>query len=141
MSCRNLFLFDGFRVKLGDFGASLLEGREFMPTFCEESQYELRLRGRRFSDRKPVKRELFALGSAIYEISAWERPFQGLEDEEVETRYAREEFPSLVGNIAGPVIQKCWNEDFESANEALEALRQCIESAASSELDQLQAEH
>ena len=72
MSCRNLFLFDGFRVKLGDFGASLLEGREFKPTFCEESQYELPLRGRQFNDRTPVKRELFALGSAIYEITTWE---------------------------------------------------------------------
>ncbi len=128
MSCRNLFLFDGFRVKLGDFGASLLEGWEFKPTFCEESQYELPLRGRQFNDRTSVKRELFALGSAIYEITAWERPFQGLEDKEVEARYAREEFPSLVGNIAGLVIQKCWNEEFESADEVLEALRQCIES-------------
>ncbi len=64
MSCRNLFLFDGFRVKLGDFGASLLEGREFKPTFCEESQYELPLRGRQFNDRTPLKRELSALGSA-----------------------------------------------------------------------------
>ncbi|AEO58257.1 hypothetical protein MYCTH_2061275 [Thermothelomyces thermophilus ATCC 42464] len=122
MSCRNLFLFDGFRVKLGDFGASLLQGREFKPTFCEESQYELPLRGRRFNDRPPVKRELFALGSAIYEITAWERPFQGLEDEEVEARYAREEFPSLEGNIAAPVIWKCWKEEFESAIEVLEAL-------------------
>lgn len=41
LGCRNLFLLDGFRVKLGDFGASLLEGRKFRPTFCEETQYEL----------------------------------------------------------------------------------------------------
>ncbi|GAW24178.1 hypothetical protein ANO14919_137590 [Xylariales sp. No.14919] len=36
MSCRNLFLFHGYRVKLGGFGASLLEGHGFKPTFCEE---------------------------------------------------------------------------------------------------------
>ncbi|KAK4031952.1 kinase-like domain-containing protein [Parachaetomium inaequale] len=34
MSCRNLFLFDGLRVKPGDFGALLLEGHNFKPTFC-----------------------------------------------------------------------------------------------------------
>lgn len=135
LSCRNLFLFDGFRVKLGDFGASLLEGSKFTSTFCEESQYELPLRGRQFRDRPPIKRELFALGSAIYEITAWERPFQDLEDNEVEERYAREEFPSLEDNIAGLVIQKCWNEEFESADEVLKALTQCI-----SKLDELQSE-
>jgi hypothetical protein len=81
-----------------------------------------------------VKRELFALGSAIYEIMAWERPFQELEDDEVELRYAREEFPSLRGNIAGPVIKKCWNEEFESAEEVLESLTHCNKAAPASDL-------
>jgi serine/threonine protein kinase len=91
MSCRNLFLFPGFRVKLGDFGASLLQGHGFAPTFCEEPQYELPLRGREFRNRPPIKRELFALGSAMYEIMSWRRPFEGLSDEEVEARYARDD--------------------------------------------------
>ncbi|KAH6631475.1 kinase-like domain-containing protein, partial [Chaetomium tenue] len=122
LSCRNLFLFEGWRVKVGDFGASLLQGRGFEETFCEESRYELPLRGRRFVDRPPVKRELFALGSAVYEITAWKRPFEELDDEEVEARYAREEFPCVEGNVEGPVIQKCWNEEFECAKEVLDAL-------------------
>jgi hypothetical protein len=144
MSCRNLFLFDGYRVKLGDFGASLLEGYEFKPTFCEETQYELPLRGREFKDRPPIKRELFALGSAIYEISMWKRPFQGIPDEEVEMRYAREEFPSLVGNLAGPIIRKCWDEEFDSANEVLGALARLVIFMGALEVkiddEQLQAE-
>jgi hypothetical protein len=77
MSCRNLVLFDGYRVRLGDLGASLLKVYEFNPTFCEESQYELPLRGSPFEGRPSIKRELFALGSAIYEITMWKRPFQG----------------------------------------------------------------
>lgn len=140
LSCRNLFLFDGFRVKLGNFGASLLQGREFKPTFCEESRYELPLRGRRFEDRPPVKRKLFALGSAIYEITAWERPFQGVEDEEVEARYAREEFPPLEGKIAAPVIRKCWSEEFESADEFVDAMTRYVQSGTFSELDQIESE-
>ncbi|KAI0113685.1 kinase-like protein [Nemania sp. FL0031] len=126
MSCRNLFLFDGYRVKLGDFGASLLEGHEFKPTFCEETQYELPLRGREFNDRPPIKRELFALGSAIYEVTMWKRPFQGIPDEEVEARYAREEFPPLVGNLAGPIIRKCWNEEFDNTKEVLGAMTRLV---------------
>ncbi|KAK1766305.1 kinase-like domain-containing protein [Phialemonium atrogriseum] len=144
MSCRNLFLFDRYRVKLGDFGASLLEGYEFKPTFCEEIQYELPLRGREFKARPPIKRELFALGSAIYEITMWKRPFQGIPDEEVEARYAREEFPSLVGNMAGTIIRKCWDEEFDSAKEVLEALAQLVAFMGALEFktddDQLQAE-
>ncbi|KAK4235814.1 kinase-like domain-containing protein [Achaetomium macrosporum] len=121
MSCRNLFLFEGFRVKLGDFGASLLEGQDFKPTFYEEAQYELPLRGRTFDDRPP--------------ITSWQRPFQGLEDREVEARYAREEFPSLASNVAGPIIQKCWNEEYQSAREVVEALTQCVNSMDPEELN------
>ncbi|KIH93384.1 hypothetical protein SPBR_04386 [Sporothrix brasiliensis 5110] len=126
LSCRNVFLFDGYRVKLGDFGASLLAGHAFKPTFCEETQYELPLRGRNFKDRPPIKRDLFALGSAIYEITMWKRPFQGMSDEMVELSYARETFPSLEGNMAGPIIQKCWDEEFDRAEEVSEALARLV---------------
>jgi hypothetical protein len=44
----------------------------------------------------------------------------------VEARYAQEEFPSLVGNMAGPIIRKCWNEEFDSAKEVLEALERLV---------------
>lgn len=121
LSCRNAF-FDGYCVKLGDFGASLLAGRAFQPTFCEEAQYELPLRGRALEDPPPIQRDLFAPGSALYEITMSQRPFQGLSDEEVEARYAREAFPSLAGNRAGPLIQQCWDEALDSAGEAAEAL-------------------
>lgn len=126
LSCRNAFLFDGYRVKLGDFGASLLEGHAFKPTFCEESQYELPLRGRHFKDRPPIQRDLFALGPAIYEFTMWKRPFQGLPDDEVEAMYAREVFPSLEGTMAGPIIKQCWDEEFDRADEVSEALARLV---------------
>jgi len=90
----SLFLFDRFLVKL----ATLV--RRFSKA-ADSSRYELRRRGREFKDRRPIKREIFALASSIYEIMAWRRPFQGLADEMVESRYGREEFPSLEGNVAG----------------------------------------
>lgn len=122
LSCRNLFLFDGFRVKIGDFGDSAMEGCEFQPTVCEEIRCELPCRGREFNARPIAKREIFALGSVIYEILAWAGPFPGLQDEEVETQYAREEFPPLDGIVVGPTILSCWKERYETVDEVVASL-------------------
>ena len=121
LSCRNLFLFDGYRVKLGDFGASILDDR-FEEVVYEESRYELPCRGRAFDKRPRIKRELFALGSAMYEIMAWTRLYKGLEDEEIEARYSSEEFPSLDGKV-GSIIFGCWKEAYENADEVVKELR------------------
>ncbi|OAA57955.1 Protein kinase-like domain protein [Niveomyces insectorum RCEF 264] len=112
LSCRNLLLFDDFRVKIGDWAGSLIEGHEKFAQCAtwEEMQYELPCRGRDFDDRPVLKREVFALGSAIYEMMAWRRPFQDVPDEEVEKRYAREEFPRLDGIAVAGIISKCWHE-------------------------------
>lgn len=123
LSCRNLFLFEGYRVKIGDFGGSVMEGSGLAETVCEEMRYELPCRGREFRDRPVMKRELFALGSAIYEIMAWNRPFPALQDEEVEERYAQDEFPSLDGITTSLTIRNCWNEVYETADEVVASLK------------------
>lgn len=40
LSCRNLMLFDGYRIKIGDFGGSIIRGRElsFPVTVADEAQ-------------------------------------------------------------------------------------------------------
>jgi len=48
----------------------MLNGTPPIHDIVEEIRYELPLRGRAFGERPYVKRELFALGSAIYEIIA-----------------------------------------------------------------------
>ncbi|KAL9115390.1 MAG: hypothetical protein Q9227_000711 [Pyrenula ochraceoflavens] len=135
LSCRNLFLFPEFKVKIGDLGGSLIEGHDFKETVYEEPSYELPSRGRALADQPVMKRELFALGSAIYEITAWKKPFDSLKWDEVKARYACEQFPSLSGNPAGRVIENCWNEVYESADEVIVALRKqmtCFEQPAKS---------
>ncbi|OAA64209.1 Protein kinase-like domain protein [Niveomyces insectorum RCEF 264] len=126
LSCRNFLLFPKLRVKIGDFGGAMIEGHNFRPNVCEESHYELPCRGRKFNERPPIKRELFALGCAIYEVVAWKKPFGELEDEEVEARYDREEFPSLLGIKASHVIWNCWNERYDSAEQVMDALMECM---------------
>lgn len=123
ISCRNLFLFPGWCVKVGDFGSAMINGILSQDNIVEEIRYELPLRGRDFKDRPHVKRELFALGSAIYEIMAWEMPFEELGTDDVERKYALEEFPDVSGLLARKIIRECWNEQFDTAKDVHRALR------------------
>lgn len=124
LSCRNVFLFHDWVVKVGDFGGSKIDSQ--YPLAAEEVRYELPLRGRDWEKRSYVKRELFALECAIYEIMAWERPFPELTDAEVEANYKRETFPIVDGLPAGDIIHSCWKEEFERAEDVEAALRREI---------------
>lgn len=48
-----------------------------------------------------------SLGSATYEIISWEEPFAGLEDDDVEKKFASEEFPDLASLLAGSIVHGC----------------------------------
>jgi hypothetical protein len=54
---------------------------------------------------------------------AWEMPFEELKTNEVEKKYAAEEFPDIARLLAGDIIHDCWAEEFESARDVEEALR------------------
>ncbi|KAH6714571.1 kinase-like domain-containing protein [Leptodontidium sp. MPI-SDFR-AT-0119] len=132
ISCRNLLLFPDWRVKVGDFG-SARDGNPSENNIVEEIRYELPLRGRAFEDRPYIKRELFALGSAIYEIMAWEMPFEELGTDDVEKKYAAEEFPDVTCVLAGDIIRDCWDEKFDTAEDiegAIQKLQQKRQSGA-----------
>ncbi|KUJ16515.1 kinase-like protein [Mollisia scopiformis] len=124
LSCSNLFILDGLRIKLGDFGGGLLNGFDFKWDQTHESRYHLPSRGRQYNDVPLMKRELFGLGSAIYEIIAWKRPFPELNDDKVDNKYAREEFPPLHSNVARHIIWNCWTEAYASAREVASDLDQ-----------------
>lgn len=132
-SCRNIFLFPGFRVKIGDFGGALLQGHNFKNDQSYEGRYQLPLRGRDFDDLDMMKQELFALGVAIYEITTWRRPFDNLGEDscEVDIKYAREEFPLLESdNPVRDVIDGCWMEKFDTADQVVYNLEHCLGPAA-----------
>lgn len=73
-----------------------------------------------------MKRELFALGSCLYEIMAWTRPFQGLRDSEVTKRYEGGEFPSLdsISVTVAQAIWNCWHEAYDCADQVVESLKE-----------------
>ena len=63
------------------------------------------------------------MGSSIYEIMAWKMPFAELTDEEVERRFESNEFPDVSNVLCTEVIQKCWNEEYEKAEDVVCALQ------------------
>ncbi|OAA62066.1 Protein kinase-like domain protein [Niveomyces insectorum RCEF 264] len=129
ISCRNLLLFHGVgdgdpHVKICDWAGSIIEGHALYST-CgtyEEMQYELPCRGRALGQTPVLAREIFALGSAIYEIMAWARPLQGLSDDEVEQRYAREEFACLDDLAVAEIVDNCWHERYGSVQAVVQAM-------------------
>lgn len=130
LSCRNFLLSEddsGHRVKIGDWGGAMMEGHAKFGTSgtYEEMQYELPCRGRKLGKTPVLPRDLFALGSGVYEIMAWHRPWQGLSDQEVEDKYARDEFDTLqdVGsNRVAAAIRDCWYETVASADDIVRVL-------------------
>ena len=93
---------------------------------CEEAQYELLCRGRDFHNRPVRKRELFALGSAIYEITAWKRPYQDKDNAEIAKLYERGEFPRVAGILVGDGILGCWMEKYETADNVVLPLQKVL---------------
>ncbi|KAH6670819.1 hypothetical protein B0J14DRAFT_702839 [Halenospora varia] len=73
------------------------------------------------SNIAPASNGLFALESAIYEIMAWEMPFEDLETDDVEKKYAAEKFPDVTRLLAGDIIRDCWAEKFDTSRDVEEA--------------------
>src|SRR3569833_1106061 len=53
----------------------------------------------------------------FYQIMTRKQPYEDVESQEVEARYARNEFPPVAGILFGDIIQRCWMCKFGSAVE------------------------
>ncbi|PIA16516.1 hypothetical protein COEREDRAFT_86911 [Coemansia reversa NRRL 1564] len=105
------------RVKWCDFAGSCSENTE--PLVMEDARYTLP----RDNYTPNVKSEIFALGSTMYEIMQGKKPYNNLDDEEVEKRYRSQEFPD-TSNIQymGKIINGCWFQEYNSAEEMVQAI-------------------
>ncbi len=120
LSCRNLLLFQDYHVKLADFGSSLANGFDFKETHCEETAYALPLRGRSFHGRPGHLRDIFALGSLMYEITEWKTPWEGSDNDEIRTNFDLNDFPPFTQeHIFAPVIRGCWMEGYNASSDVL----------------------
>lgn len=74
-------------------------------------------------NRLSVQGDLFALGSAMYELRTGLEPFIEYTDEEIGEKFRQGIFPDVLplGDL-GPIIYRCWTGSYQSATAPKEAL-------------------
>ncbi|PPJ53239.1 hypothetical protein CBER1_11889 [Cercospora berteroae] len=110
-------------ARLSDFNAS---GYDEYPAFGLHSEKALGIEDpshympRDSSEDNSVRSDLFALGSALYEIERGSTPFADADDETITQRFALREFPMVSDLVLGCIISGSWTGEFDSAAEMLQ---------------------
>jgi serine/threonine protein kinase len=68
-----------------------------------------------------VRSDLFALGSALYELERGRCPYTEVREDLITGYFATERFPSLVGLTMGSIIAASWKGEFLTATQMLQA--------------------
>ena len=103
-------------VKLADFSGSSVDGSPLAVDYEPWSK----LPG---SDEPSQIADIFAMGSAIYEMATGSPPYENKSWREVHGLYKRSKFPEVRGiRHLGPIIRKCWNQEYNTANGILDDL-------------------
>ncbi|THW77460.1 kinase-like protein [Aureobasidium pullulans] len=116
------FLDSGLNARLGDFNTS---GYDDNPTLGLQGAKALGVEcASHFMPRDPcedntIQSDLFALGSALYELETGSAPFVGKEDETITSCFAQGDFPPISHLSLGSIISGCWRCDYVSATEVL----------------------
>ena len=104
-------------IKLADFAGSSIDDSDV------SINYEVRSRLPNV-DKPNKKSDIFALGSAMYEMATGHRPYEKLSYITIQNLYRKGDFPKDVDSIPelGKVIRKCWEQRFDSAWDVVRAL-------------------
>ncbi|RDW74498.1 uncharacterized protein DSM5745_07160 [Aspergillus mulundensis] len=109
ISPRNFLVADDLSIKLCDFAGSAIG--DLQPLVEEEERYRMApLSPRTFQT------DLFALGCLVYELSTGIRPYDEIDDDEVERLYKAQTFPNLDGLKYRNIIYKCWTSQYEGVD-------------------------
>lgn len=127
ISPRNCFINDKCDLQLGDF-----QGQYCAPDGTVHGAHSLE-GAKAYLPRDPTRADhhsdLFAVGSAIYEIMTGHEPYETLDSiddlEEIEALFSNQKFPSTEGILAHRVIENCWRQRYDSARECVRDLADC----------------
>ncbi|AEO61113.1 hypothetical protein MYCTH_2113082 [Thermothelomyces thermophilus ATCC 42464] len=127
LSTRNALVFDHLHVKLCDFAGSSLPNVYPHTYFSYEPRYWPPMPVAEAPADGTVELELFALGTAICEITQWAVPYGRpgeVDDEAVQRKLARGEYPRVSDdNPARDIIWKLWHFNYRSAQDAANDLK------------------
>lgn len=116
VGCHNMLLDCDNNLKLCDFSGSSIDGCDASIDYETRSQIE-------FGNKQPTfKTDLFALGSAMYEISTGKPPYHDREDYEVIKLYGAGQFPyDCLGKNEElrHIIKNCWEQHYDSADDVV----------------------
>lgn len=116
VGCHNMLLDSKGVLKLADFAGSSVDGSAASVDYEKGS----RLPGELEATQKT---DIFALGSAFFEMETRAPPYKDKSFSEVEKLYKQGRFPSLKNApLLGPTIRKCWQQNYENALEIIKDL-------------------
>lgn len=132
-------MFDEWRLKICDFGTSSLYEHHSHDWWAAEIRYtvpepEAHIPLRKDIQVDTIHREIFALGSAIYDITEWKVPYGSEYDvpcEDVEQMLMSGKWPEISsGNPAEDIILQCWAFKYESARQVVQDLKNQLEASS-----------
>lgn len=127
VSARNILVFDDLHIKLCDFAGSSLRGTYPELLFSYEPRYWVPGPDEEAPAKGTLAMELFALGTAICEITEWAVPYGSIDVEELQQKLIDNEYPHITeDNPVRDIIQKLWHFEYGSAREVAEALKMTV---------------
>jgi serine/threonine protein kinase len=126
INCSNFFLDEEQNLKLGDFAGSSIDNSP--ATICYSTAHQLPTLDSSSESEDVIitkETEIFAFGSALYEMTTGSPPYEDKSDSEVERLFLSRKFPEdCDATILGSVITRCWNVEFNSMDEVLKSIEQ-----------------
>jgi len=121
---RNMLLDESLNLKLSDFEGTFADTPKIWG-HAEDPDHRMPQKGYGLFNLmypRTFKTDLFALASALFEILSGSHAYDGLTDDEIHKLYLQGQFQDASNLLYGPVLKKCWKQQYETADQALRDL-------------------
>lgn len=122
VGCHNMLLDSDDSLKISDFSGSSISCFEPLATVDYDIHSKLP-----DQDEPTTQSDLFALGSAMYEMATGYLPYEGLSTTKIVTNFRNKRFPVMNVNAKyshfADIIYACWNLKFDTAHQVVKRLK------------------